>query len=123
MCLFVSPGGLRDGVAQEGQPRSLPAHGRRSGWPFDTTAGKVKTPEWAPISAVQGVPGSAKLCYCVTVFTASPTLKPVPDTATATAEMSSTSVIFTTPTAEAKRRMTVPVAGSLISRVTRSTLS
>ena len=59
----------------------------------------------------------------VTVFAASPTLKPVPDTATATEEMSSTSVIFTTPTGEAKRRMTCPVAGSLISRVTRSTLS
>jgi hypothetical protein len=61
--------------------------------------------------------------YCVTVFTASPVLNPVPETAVHTAEMSSTSVTFTTPTGEANRRITFPVDGSLISLVTRSTLS
>ena len=61
--------------------------------------------------------------YCVTVFTASPTLKPEPDTGVPTAEMSSTSVNVITPTCELMRRMTWPVEGSLTSRVTRSTVS
>ncbi len=49
----------------------------------------------------------------------SPTLKPEPETGSQTAETSSTSVAFTTPTAVERRRMTAPVDGSLISLVTR----
>src|SRR6185312_11014380 len=63
------------------------------------------------------------VCYCVTVFTASPTLNPFPETTLQTAEASSTSVTFTTPTGEVILRITLPVDGSLISCVTRSTLS
>ena len=59
--------------------------------------------------------------YCVTVFTASPTLNPAPETGAATAEMSSTSVTRTTPTGEVRRRITAPVEGSLISLVILST--
>src|SRR6266849_1533356 len=61
--------------------------------------------------------------YWVTVFTASPVLNPVPETVVATAEISSTSVTFTTPTVVAMRRITLPDAGSLISRLTRSTFN
>ena len=62
-------------------------------------------------------------CYCVIVLTASPTLKPEPETAVPTAETSSTSVSLITPTGDVMRRMTWPVDGSLISLVTRSTVS
>src|SRR5271165_1718655 len=61
--------------------------------------------------------------YCVFVFTASPVLNPDPDTTEQTEETSSTSVTFTMPIELLKRRRTCPVAGSLISLVTRSTLS
>src|SRR5271165_53665 len=61
--------------------------------------------------------------YWVTVLQASPTLKPAPETAVPTAETSSTSVSRITPTGDDMRRITCPVDGSLISLVTRSTVS
>ncbi len=61
--------------------------------------------------------------YCVIVLTASPTLKSEPDTGVPTAEMSSTSVRRITPTSVVILRMTAPVEGSLISLVTRLTVS
>src|SRR5665213_3775282 len=64
-----------------------------------------------------GFCSSAFLDYCVIDFTASPTLKPSPETGVHTADASSTSVALTTPTLVVKRRMTAPVAGSLISLV------
>jgi len=94
-----------------------------------TQAGTERTREAAVQNGLQRVNGEFwtqkrnAVAYWVTVFTASPTLKTVPVTGTATAEISSTSVIRTTPTDEDNRRMTWPLAGSLISRVTRSTLS
>src|ERR1700722_15884578 len=63
------------------------------------------------------------LLYCVMVFTASPTLKPEPETGVPTAEISSTSVSRITPTGEVRRRITAPVDGSLISFVTLCTVS
>ena len=53
--------------------------------------------------------------HWVMVFAISPILNPEPDTAVQTADTSSTSVTFTTPTGEVIRRITLPVAGSLIS--------
>jgi hypothetical protein len=137
--------------AQEPGPRS-PAKGylcvqlKRSIFPFSrvgrkfapprarrekcrTQVGTERTREVAVqngLRRVNGVFWTQKrnhVAYWVTVFTASPTLKPVPVTGTPTAEISSTSVIRTTPTDEDNRRITWPLAGSLISRVTRSTLS
>src|SRR5579864_4681623 len=61
--------------------------------------------------------------YWVTVLTLSPVLNPEPETGSQIAEASSTSVAFTTPTVVARRRITAPVVGSLISLVTRSTLN
>ena len=76
----------------------------------------------ARASGAAGIPVlAADNRYCVTDFTASPVLKSVPETGTQTAEASSTSVAFTTPILVLSRRITAPVAGSLISLVTRST--
>ena len=55
--------------------------------------------------------------YCVTVLTASPTLNPDPETGTATAEISSTSVTRSTPIAEASRRMTLPVESAMLTTI------
>src|SRR3954454_9862269 len=68
-------------------------------------------------------PLTEKTRYWVTVLTASPTLNPAPEMETQTDETSSTSVTFTTPILVAMRRRTLPVLGSLISRVTRCTSS
>ena len=66
-------------------------------------------------------PSSAS--YCVADFTVSPALKPEPETTVHTEEASSTSVALTMPIVLVSRRMTLPVAGSLISLVTRATRS
>ena len=59
--------------------------------------------------------GGWRANYRVTDFTASPSLNPEPETGMQTEEASSTSVALTTPTHVVRRRMTAPVAGSLIS--------
>src|ERR1017187_8456699 len=61
--------------------------------------------------------------YCVTVFTMSPSLYPAPVAIAHTADCSSTSITFTVPMEVLSRRSTFPVAGSLISRGTRSTVN
>lgn len=66
---------------------------------------------------------TSNFLYCVIVLTESPTLKSEPETGVQTEEMSSTSVMRIVPTGAVILRITTPVDGSLISRVTRSTVS
>lgn len=61
--------------------------------------------------------------YGAALFTTSLTLKSEPETTSAIADCSSTSTTRTTPTRELMRRITLPLWGSLISLVTRSTTS
>src|SRR4051812_19744374 len=74
-----------------------------------------------PQNAASRIAHRACGSYWVRLLTASPTLNPVPETTAPTADPSSTSVILITPTGAVMRRMTLPLAGSLISRDTRST--
>ena len=68
---------------------------------------KTAGPDRAPPSILDLI-----FVYCVFVFTASPVLKPAPETTEHTAETSSTSVTFTIPMDVLMRRNTFPVAGS-----------
>src|ERR1035438_7053849 len=61
--------------------------------------------------------------YWAMFFTLSPVWNPEPETAEQTAEPSSTSVAWMTPTEVVRRRITLPVDGSLISLLTLTTSS